>query len=201
MLRLRDIMTTDVISVHPDSTLRDAMELLVQHHVSGAPVVVGDNVVGVVSASDLLSFAASTPTVPTERPAEIETVEVEEPADWIEGEEPAGEFFLGQWSDAGADVSERFSEVTGPEWDLFAEHTVSEAMTRTLCTLPSDTFVDRAADVMRRAGIHRVLVMEEGKLLGIATMTDIANAVADRKLTAKTYVFAPESKFPRRGWQ
>ncbi|HEY7568116.1 MAG TPA: CBS domain-containing protein [Gemmatimonadaceae bacterium] len=200
MIRLRDIMTRDVLTVHPDMTLRDAMELLAQQHVSGAPVVVGDKVVGVVSASDLLSFASSTPTVPTERAGEVETVEWEEPADWIEGEEAAGDFFLGQWSDAGADVSERFNEVSGPEWDLFAEHTVSEAMTRTLCALPSDTFVDAAADVMRAAGIHRVLVMDAGKLSGIATMTDIASAVADHKLTAKTYVFAPESKFPSRGW-
>ncbi len=201
MLRLRDIMTSEVLTVHPDATLREAMELLAQRHVSGAPVVAGDTVVGVVSASDLLSFASSTPTVPTERAGEAETVEWEEPADWIEGEEPAGEFFLGQWSDAGADVSERFSEVTGPEWDLFAEHTVSEAMTRTLFALPSDTLVDAAADLMRRAAIHRVLVMDGGKLVGIATMTDIANAVADHKLTAKTYVFATDSKFPRRGWE
>jgi CBS domain-containing protein len=194
-------MTRDVLSVHPDATLRDAMELLAQNHLSGAPVVADGKVVGVVSASDLLSFAASTPTVPTERAGEVETAEWEEPAEWIEGEEAAGDFFLGQWADAGADVSERFSEVTGPEWDLFAEHTVSEAMTRTLCALPSDAFVDRAADVMRGAGIHRVLVMDEGKLVGIATLTDIADAVADHKLTAKTYVFAPESKFPTRGWQ
>jgi CBS domain-containing protein len=201
MLRLRDIMTTDVVTVHPDTTLRDAMELLAQKHVSGAPVMLGNKVVGVVSASDLLSFAASTPVVPTERPSETETTEWEEPAEWIEGEEPPSDFFLAQWSDAGAEVSERFSEVTGPEWDLFAEHTVSEVMTRTLCTLPGDTLVDRAADVMRRARIHRVLVTDAGKFVGIATMSDIANAVADHKLTAKTYVFAPESKFPRRGWE
>jgi CBS domain-containing protein len=200
MLRLRDIMTTEVFTVHPDMTLRDAMELLAQKHVSGAPVVAGESVVGVVSASDLLSFAASTPAVPAERAGEGETVEWEEAPDWIEGEQPAGDFFLGQWSDAGADVSERFSELTSPEWDLFAEHTVSEAMTRTLCALPSDTFVDRAADVMRGAKIHRVLVMDAGKLVGIATSTDIASAVADHRLTAKTYVFAPESKFPGRGW-
>lgn len=201
MLRLRDIMTRDVLTVSPETTLRDALELFAQRHVSGAPVLAGDKVVGVVSASDLLSFASSSPTVPTERPGPAQAQEEEEPPEWVEGEEAEGAFFLDLWSDAGAEVDERFTEVSSPEWDVFSEHVVSEAMTRTLCSLPSDTFVDEAADVMRKRGIHRVLVLDEGKLVGIATMTDIAQAVAEHKLTAKTYVFAPESKFPRRGWE
>ncbi len=39
MLRLRDIMTTELVTVAPELSLRDAMELLVTSHVSGAPVV------------------------------------------------------------------------------------------------------------------------------------------------------------------
>jgi len=39
MLRLQDIMTRDVVTVSPELTLRDAMELLTSLHISGAPVV------------------------------------------------------------------------------------------------------------------------------------------------------------------
>lgn len=60
MLRLRDIMTTELVTVSPELSLRDAMELLVTSHVSGAPVVAQHRVVGVVSATDLLGFAAAT---------------------------------------------------------------------------------------------------------------------------------------------
>ncbi len=58
MLRLRDIMTTDVATATPDLTLREAMELLTAKHISGAPVIAGGKVAGIFTASDLLSFLA-----------------------------------------------------------------------------------------------------------------------------------------------
>jgi CBS domain-containing protein len=58
MLRLRDIMTRDVVSAAPYMTIRDAMELLSERHVSGAPVVDGGRVVGIFSATDLLTLLA-----------------------------------------------------------------------------------------------------------------------------------------------
>lgn len=58
MLRLRDIMTRDVVSATPDMTIRDAMALLSERHVSGAPVVDGGRVVGIFSATDLLTLLA-----------------------------------------------------------------------------------------------------------------------------------------------
>ena len=56
MLRLRDIMTRDVISAAPDMTIRDAMEILSERHLGGAPVLDGGKVVGIFSASDLLAL-------------------------------------------------------------------------------------------------------------------------------------------------
>ena len=67
MLRVSDIMTTRVVTVSPELGLRDAMELFVSEHISGAPVVEGRRVVGVVSATDLMGLAASLPGSPTER--------------------------------------------------------------------------------------------------------------------------------------
>jgi CBS domain-containing protein len=58
MLKIRDIMTRDVVSAAPDLTIREAMELLSERHVSGAPVVDGGKVVGIFSTSDLLAFLA-----------------------------------------------------------------------------------------------------------------------------------------------
>jgi CBS domain-containing protein len=43
------------------------METFASRRISGAPVVAGAVVVGVISATDLLQFATSLPGVPTQR--------------------------------------------------------------------------------------------------------------------------------------
>lgn len=53
-MRVRDVMTTDVTTVAPDTDLRDVATVLVQKRISGVPVVDGGRVVGVVSEGDIL---------------------------------------------------------------------------------------------------------------------------------------------------
>lgn len=190
MIRLRDIMTTDVLTVAPELTLREAMELLGQRHVSGAPVVTGGEVVGVVSATDLMTFAAALPGVPTERDQVTGPDDWESPVEWEEGGEPPGTFFTELWDDTGVDTETRFDAAATPEWNALEEHTVAEMMTRTpVCALPPHATVPEAADLMQRARVHRILVMDGDALRGIVTTTDIARAVAEHKLTVKTFVF------------
>lgn len=90
MIPVRDIMSTEVVTVSPDLELRDALDLLADRHLSGVPVVAGRGVVGVVSATDLLAFAADTPPVPTDRPEVPELEEWEAPEEAAEGSEPPG---------------------------------------------------------------------------------------------------------------
>lgn len=201
MLRLRDIMTTDVLSVSPEVTIRDAMALFATRHVSGAPVVASGKVVGVISATDLMEFAASLPGVPTERPEQESEDEWERVEEEVPDEGAQMAFFADTWDNAGADVAERMSEVGGAEWNVLEEHTVGEAMTRDLFSLGPDTPVELAADRMRGAGVHRVLVMQDDALLGIVTTKDVTDAVADHKLTARRYVFSPKVDIDGRGWR
>ncbi|MFI5311193.1 MAG: HPP family protein [Gemmatimonadales bacterium] len=142
MLRMRDIMTTEVVSVGPETTLRDAMELLTRHHVSGAPVLAGGRLEGVVSASDLIDFAVS--------------------------------------------------DAEGSDFD---DHTVDEIMTRSPVTLGPDESVRKGAELMRRDGIHRIVIVEHGHVLGVVSAMDVARSVADRKIGSPTYVFNKDAKF------
>jgi CBS domain-containing protein len=189
MLRLRDIMTTDVTTVSPQTTLREAAELLAARHLGGAPVVEGPRVVGVVSASDILAFEASTPGVPAAGEEPQEWDEWGELPGWETGDEPPARYFTELWADAGADVAERMVETAAVEWDVLAEHTVAEVMTRRVLALPPTADVAAAAERMHAANVHRVLVMDGGKLLGIVTSMDLARAVADHRVTTRTYVF------------
>lgn len=149
MLRLRDIMTRDVVSAAPDLTVRDAMELLSERHVSGAPVVDGGKVVGIVSATDLLDLLAD-----------------------LNDTTPSLTF-------------RRRKGRTTPLEDV----TVDEVMTRKVHSLPPDCLVDEAAVLMGEKQIHRVLVMQGDVLLGIVSTSDVAKAVAEHKITNRTYVF------------
>ena len=200
MLRLRDIMTTELVTVSPELSLRDAMELFVAAHVSGAPVMAQQRVVGVVSVTDLLGFVAAAPGVRDESRFDPSLEELETEAELGEGDEPMANWFVDLPTHEASDVVEHINETGSRRLtiDRFAEHTVSEVMNDNVCSLPGTTRVDEAADYMRKAGIHRVLVMDDGALVGIVSMKDIADAVADHKLTERTYVFGGKSADERR---
>lgn len=59
-MKVRDVMSTDVAVATPATPLREVLELLSAHGVSGLPVVDGDGrVLGVVSQADILATAAN----------------------------------------------------------------------------------------------------------------------------------------------
>ena len=139
MLALRDIMTREVVTVSPDLSIRDAMTLLTSRHISGAPVVAQETVLGVVSLTDLAELACSIPGVPVERPQQTALDDADEPREWLSDEEPPSAYFAQLWDDAGAEVTARLESTDGPEWNALEEHTVGEAMNRSVVWFPPGT--------------------------------------------------------------
>ena len=194
-------MTKDVVVTTPEMTLREAAELFATHHISGAPVVNGTQVVGVVSAADILELAA------TARGAAQDIVGQQEALGWTgpaleddsssEGAPPTT-YFTDLWSEANDDVTERVNNPTAADVDILDEHTVEEIMSRPLVALAPNDDVCSAADLMRQKSIHRVLIVHDGELVGIVTTLDIVKAVADRKLMTRTYVFDRRRAMPNR---
>lgn len=182
MVRLHDIMTVEILTASPEMTLREAAELLFDEHVSGVPVVAGERVVGVISATDILDFVSSAPGVPTQQEESQGWDEWPEAESWDEGVESPAAFFVDYWSDAGADVRERMEATDGLEWDRLEEHTVGEVMSRTVLARAPETEVREAAKLMLKAGVHRLLVLEDGRPVGVVTTTDIVKAVAQHGL-------------------
>jgi CBS domain-containing protein len=66
VLKLRDIMTKDVLTIAPDVSIREAAEIFSSERLGGAPVVQLGRIVGMLSASDLLDFIAALPVEPHE---------------------------------------------------------------------------------------------------------------------------------------
>jgi CBS domain-containing protein len=199
MLRLRDIMTTEVVTVNPESPIREAMDLFADRHISGAPVMSAGELVGVVSATDLLAFAAALPEVLSQEPIPREW-EDERPPQLPPETEPAATWFT-DVAGGDADALRPFGGAVNPEWNALNDYTVADVMTRSpIWQMTPAEPVMAAAEFMRQRGIHRVLVREGGRLFGIVTATDIANAVADHRLTARTYVFDAGDAFNPRGW-
>lgn len=53
-MKVRDVMTEKVFTVTPDTSLKVVARRMLEYGVSGMPVVTGDQVVGVVSETDIL---------------------------------------------------------------------------------------------------------------------------------------------------
>jgi len=53
-LKIRDAMTTELITATPENTLRDIQKLLRDNRITGAPVLDGDKLVGIVCIEDII---------------------------------------------------------------------------------------------------------------------------------------------------
>lgn len=179
MLRIQDIMTTDVVTVTPTTTLRDAAELFARRHVGGAPVVDGRRLVGVVSVSDILDFVAAACAGNDIRVDAPTGPPVDHATDARSSNDTS--FFADRWSCTEAETVGLLGAADGGGSGTLDGHTVSDVMTAEILALSPGTELAIAAERMRIADVHRLLVVEQGSLVGILSTTDLARAVvADR---------------------
>lgn len=57
MLRAKNIMTTQVVTIGPDGTVNDVVMLMMLHRISAVPVVDGGKLIGIISEGDLIRRA------------------------------------------------------------------------------------------------------------------------------------------------
>ncbi len=150
-----DYMQRDVVTVSPDDTLRDALALMTENHVTGLPVMdVSSRCVGLITSSDILNYEQEQ----AEEPEERETAELFDP----ESE---------QWE------SVPFSAFRLEGLDDVA---VSEVMARNLVWVHRNTPLKDVARRLIDERVHRVLVMDEdSRLYGILSAFDFVRVVAE----------------------
>lgn len=180
MVPLSDIMTTELVTVSPDLTLQEVARVFSESGISGVPVVAGQELVGVISSTDLVEFDATDPGSGRKRDDDSEWREVETLGVLEDGEPSL--YFTEMWEDAGADALSRIED-DSPEWNRMAEATVGSVMTTAVVSLRPQAAVQEAARIMLAAGVHRILVVSEGgELVGLVSSSDIVRAVAERGL-------------------
>jgi signal-transduction protein with cAMP-binding, CBS, and nucleotidyltransferase domain len=52
---VHEIMVTDIVTVHPDQTVEEAMELMTNKRVRHLPVMEGDEILGIISIGDVVN--------------------------------------------------------------------------------------------------------------------------------------------------
>jgi CBS domain-containing protein len=146
-LTASDVMTRDVVTVHPNDTLRRAAKLMLERGVSGLPVVSADGrVVGIVSERDLI------------RADEM----AEKSTRW--------------WLDILAEGEAIAPDFLGAIGAL--NRPVTGVMRTDLTTVAEHTPLREVAERLVSENVHRVLVMENGKLVGIVARRDVVKAIA-----------------------
>jgi CBS domain-containing protein len=160
-MRAMDVMTSEVISVNPDTSVQALAALLCERGISGVPVVDADNrVIGIVSEGDLLHRVETG----TER----------------RKEEPTGRR-RSWWLDAI--VSDR--ELAR---DYVRSHarTVRDIMTRDVVSVGDTTELADIAVLLETRRIKRVPVVRDGKLVGIVSRANLVRALATTKSAPAT---------------
>eukprot|EP00878_Enallax_costatus_P002108 GHUV01002275.1.p1 GENE.GHUV01002275.1~~GHUV01002275.1.p1 ORF type:complete len:215 (+),score=49.83 GHUV01002275.1:130-774(+) len=153
-----DAMTSDYLyTCTPDETIDSALEKLVQHRVTGLPVVDdSDKVVGVVSDYDLLALD-KLGTVRNDKQLFPQADET--------------------WQ-AFKEVKRLLAKSSGKR--------ISDVMTATPITVHPETSLDEAAMLLLAKKIHRLPVVDEqGKLVGVLSRGNLVKAaLAVRKAAA-----------------
>jgi CBS domain-containing protein len=148
MTLARDVMQTGIVTIDPGASLLDAYRLFVEEEISGAPVVDEDGrVLGVVSAQDLLRA--------TEEERDTAVVQASYFRDITEFSGP-------DWQTSAEDFQDRLAEVT-----------VADVMTEGAILVAPDAPIAEVASTIRRHRIHRVLVAEDERLVGLISTYDL----------------------------
>jgi CBS domain-containing protein len=153
--RASEIMVRRVFTVGPDLTVLDLEQQLHAQHVSGAPVVEHGRVVGIVSRSDIDRLVSH------ERSRAAATGRYTWQADLPEGEE-------GEPRSPAASAMESLQKTL-----------VREIMTPEVISVSPDAPLAHVARVMCERRIHRVLVIERGRLCGIIGSLDLVRVLAE----------------------
>lgn len=149
----RDVMNSEILTVTEEMTVHELATYLTDHEISGAPVEDADGrLVGVVSTTDVARSA-------------FESGSAEDT-----DEHP----FFHSWASASLDADDMADLHVEEEGML-----VRDIMTPTVFAVEADAPVSHVARSMLDGHLHRLLVIEGRKVVGIISTSDLLRLLAD----------------------
>ena len=147
-MKVRDVMTADVVVVHPDASVNLVARLMASRGISGVPVVEdGKKVVGIISELDLI----------------VRNTRLEPPA-----------FF--------ALLDGRIPLETPGHYRRRLQHMLGtlarDVMTAKVVTIGPEEELESLAELMVKRRVNPVPVVEDGRLVGIISRSDIVRMMA-----------------------
>ncbi|MDI6745361.1 MAG: CBS domain-containing protein [Thermodesulfovibrionales bacterium] len=150
MLTAKDIMTKNVTTVRAATTIEELARILMEHKISGAPVVdANENLIGIVTENDLISL---------DKRLHIPTVM--------------------RLFDAFI-VLESQSKIE-KEIKKMTAITVNDIYTKEVITVAEDTPVQDIATIMSEKKVHLIPVVEGKKIVGIIGKIDLIKGITGR---------------------
>lgn len=148
----RDVMNAEILTVTEDMTAHELAVFLTDHEISGAPVEDDEGrLSGVVSTTDLARTAFESGSADEE-------------------EHP----FYRSWAEDSLDADD-LEELHIEEEGLL----VRDIMTPTVFAVEADAPVSHVARSMLDGHLHRLLVIEGQKVIGIVSTSDLLRLLAD----------------------
>ncbi len=173
-VQARDVMETDVVQLHTLTPIQAAIETLDEYGIHGAPVVdEAEQLVGVLSVTDIVR------------------------RDRDHDEEAMSERSVYYFKDPLDEDQYVFAqEDYCPE--VLGRELVVDWITPRVISVKPDTHLAEVCRLMVREGVHRLFVVEEGRVLGIISTFDVVRRFAEDGLGRSSRVI-PNSSVAVRG--
>jgi len=132
---ISEIMTQELITISPVDDLVTAEELFKKHRIRHIPVVQGDEILGILSYTDLLRISFADAIGPDEE--EVETI----------------------------------------VYNMFS---IEQVMAKNVISVPFNATIKEVAEFLAKQEFHALPVVDQGKLVGIVTTTDLIQYLVDQ---------------------
>ena len=150
-----DVMERTVVAVEPALSAVELERVLDRERISGAPVVADGRLVGVVSRSDLIR-------------AQTDAAD-------------RADALLDYYRDVGGSAPDRseHARLTGERSESLC---IRDLMTEELLTVTAGQSIAEVARALATRRIHRILVVDDRRLIGLISSLDVVRLVGDGRL-------------------